>query len=363
MHRLKSFLEGSSDSEAFAGLLLEIAQAIVLLLDRDGRILFYNKYLERLSGIPFEEARGQDWFSTFLPERDHERIRALFGRGIRGETVEGNVNPIRARGGSEHEIEWFGSLLRNGEEIVGLLSVGIDITEQLRLKEQLAERERLATIGTTASIFAHEVGNPLNNMVLQGRLLAKHMRDANVEDRLIGSLDGLLEEIRRLNSLLEEFRRFGAQHHLERKATDLLALVHEVTQLHVGPHAADSIRLECELPPQMPKVLAKRDKLKQVLVNLCKNAIEAMPNGGTLRVAGSCSDEAITLRFADTGEGIPAGLDVFQPFETTKANGSGLGLPIARQIVADHGGDLRYDSEVGKGTTFTLVLPHTTFVD
>ncbi|HEV8712157.1 MAG TPA: ATP-binding protein [Candidatus Binatia bacterium] len=102
--------------------------------------------------------------------------------------------------------------------------------------------------------------------------------------------------------------------------------------------------------------MADRDKLKQVLLNLCKNAFEAMPEGGTLTVRLHNTGKHITLKVADTGMGIPAGVDIFEPFVTTKLEGTGLGLPIVRQIVAAHGGTLTYTSEPGKGTTFTVTL-------
>ena len=103
--------------------------------------------------------------------------------------------------------------------------------------------------------------------------------------------------------------------------------------------------------------MADRDKLKQVLLNLCKNAFEAMLEGGTLTVRLHNFGEYITLEVADTGIGIPAGVDIFEPFVTTKPEGTGLGLPIVRQIIVAHSGTLTYTSEPGKGTTFTVILP------
>ena len=104
-------------------------------------------------------------------------------------------------------------------------------------------------------------------------------------------------------------------------------------------------------------------KFTQALVNLCKNAVEAMPRGGTLTVKGSNSGGQVTLEVSDTGVGIPEGVDIFEPFITTKPEGTGLGLPIARQIIAGHGGTLNYVSELEKGTTFIISLPVKSPVD
>ena len=331
-----------------------MARAIVLLMDRDGSIRYYNAYLEELSGIPLSEAQGKEWFSTLLPERDHERIRSLYRHALAGEPVIGYVNPIRTRSGAERDIEWSGTFVQDAQgETLGVLSVGIDVTA----RRQLAEKERLATIGTTASMFAHEIANPLNNMTLQGKLLSRRLEKMGAGDEVVSSLTSILDEVRRLGGLLEEFRSLAQRQRVEPVETNLCDLVDEVLHLHASHHESADIRLERELPDDLPPILASPDKLKQVLVNLLKNAAEAMPRGGTLCVRGGCSDDAVTLQVEDTGEGIPEGADVFQPFETSKEGGTGLGLPIAQQIVLAHGGNLSYESEVGKGTTFTMRLP------
>jgi signal transduction histidine kinase len=125
----------------------------------------------------------------------------------------------------------------------------------------------------------------------------------------------------------------------------------------VEPSQPDGVNVVRRLPTDLPTVVASRDKLKQVLINLCKNALEAMPDGGELHVEASHLEEAVVIRITDTGVGIRPDTDVFVPFESTKPQGTGLGLPIARQIVVAHGGHLDYESVPGEGTTFTLMLP------
>jgi signal transduction histidine kinase len=117
--------------------------------------------------------------------------------------------------------------------------------------------------------------------------------------------------------------------------------------------------VEQVLPPDLPLIEADGEKLKQVLFNLCKNAVEAMPAGGTLTVRARNAGAQVSLEVSDTGVGIPEGVDVFAPFLTTKDRGTGLGLTIVRQIVAAHKGTLTYHSTPGQGTTFTVTLPVT----
>ena len=121
-------------------------------------------------------------------------------------------------------------------------------------------------------------------------------------------------------------------------------------------YRATKIALQTQLE-NVPGMVVDREKIKQVILNLCKNAVEAMPNGGRLIVKATASEGGVILEVTDTGEGIAHGVDVFQLFRTTKPEGTGLGLPIVQQIISDHKGTITYRSEIGKGTTFTIVLP------
>jgi signal transduction histidine kinase len=111
------------------------------------------------------------------------------------------------------------------------------------------------------------------------------------------------------------------------------------------------------MPAELPQVYVDPEKLRQVLLNLCNNAIEAMPSGGTLTLKAYAEADEVIMEIIDTGSGIPAGFDVFEPFATTKEKGTGLGLMIVRQILAAHHGSVTYESDVGKGTTFRVTLP------
>jgi len=117
------------------------------------------------------------------------------------------------------------------------------------------------------------------------------------------------------------------------------------------------VKIETRFAPDLPKVRVDIDKMKQVILNLAKNAVEAMPTGGRLMFAGSTDKAAVTLQVTDTGAGIPSEVDIFEPFFTTKSFGTGIGMTIVRQILAAHGGSISYTSQAGKGTTFSIQLP------
>jgi len=231
----------------------------------------------------------------------------------------------------------------------------------LRLEQaqhSIVRSERLAAIGTVAASLAHEVRNPLNSINLQ--LVQLTRRVARCDETLRAGLSSLLEtarrEIARLDGLVEEFLSLASVDRVSLVPSDPDAVVRESLAL-MGPLARErgiEVREELEGAPR--PIVIDGAKIKQVLVNLIRNAIEAMPGGGVLTVATQGAPGSFVIRVADTGVGIEPDLDVFDLFLTTKKSGTGLGLAIARRIVEAHGGTLSYESEPGKGTTFSIVL-------
>ncbi len=233
------------------------------------------------------------------------------------------------------------------------------IVEKARLQEQLVERERLATIGTTASMLAHEIGNPLNTMYLHGQSLERKIAkmEEQVSERLGPGVSAILLEIGRLRTLLQEFRSVGKRQKLDILPADLVEIVDEVMSQRLPEDTERGIVQLREFTEASLVVKLDPMKIKQVLLNLCKNATEAMEPGGRLTVRISRADRMARVEVADTGVGIPDEVDAFEAFRTTKSEGFGLGLAIVRQLVIAHGGAITYQSKPGEGTTFVLELP------
>lgn len=221
------------------------------------------------------------------------------------------------------------------------------------------QRERLAAIGQTAAMFGHEIANPLNSMYLGGQLMELRLASLPDVDPVIAeNLSRMMAENRRLNALLEEFRSLSMRQIIERTPTDTRAIVDHVIKLQQQAFDDNGLQVVVEVPASIPLVALDGAKLTQVLLNLTKNAAEAMATcGGTLTVRARLSGASLIVEVQDTGPGIPEHVDVFEPFRTTKPKGTGLGLPIARQILAAHDGTLEYESERGSGTTFRIALP------
>jgi two-component system, NtrC family, sensor histidine kinase HydH len=225
---------------------------------------------------------------------------------------------------------------------------------------RIIQSEKLAAVGTFASGLAHEVRNPLNSVALQLSLLER--RTAPLEPRLateVRDLIGIIrEEIKRLDGLVGDFLELSRAGRVQYRLTDLETLIDEIVRLlRPEARAAEITLRRQQLGEPAPPLLLDGEKMKQVVINLVRNAIEAMPDGGVVTVESGVTDGIVRMRVRDTGPGLPENLDVFQLFVTTKARGTGLGLSIAQQIVLEHGGVLTAESEPGKGATFTVTLP------
>ena len=215
-----------------------------------------------------------------------------------------------------------------------------------------------STLRPTATLFAHEVANSLNGIFACLQLLDLKAQDQGFEDPELKSLVGsATEEIKRLGSLLKDFRSFVQLQNYDFEPTDLRKIIDEIIAEDRLLYESNGVRLKCEFSDTLLPMKLDQEKIKQAISSICQNAVEAMPSGGVLTFRGYESEGRIFLEISDTGAGIPKGLEVFEPFHTTKPLNSGLGLPIVSQIISAHKGTIDYASEAGKGTTFKIALP------
>jgi signal transduction histidine kinase len=234
-----------------------------------------------------------------------------------------------------------------------------DVSEKAKHLRDLAENTRLASIGATVSKLTHELGSPLNGMYITAQLLERLVgKQGTLPDaKITSTVQSLIREIQRLNLLLNEFRSVSRAERFDFKPVSLATLIGEVLSLERPHYINRGIRINQVVPSDLPMVIGDADKLKQVFLNLCNNAVDAMSNGGELTVRATNDDHQTVVEVIDTGDGIPQGVDIWAPFVTTKSSGTGLGLMIVRNIVTAHHGTIDYTSEAGKGTIFQLSLP------
>jgi two-component system, LuxR family, sensor kinase FixL len=230
--------------------------------------------------------------------------------------------------------------------------------DRIKSAQPTQETERLALLGTMAAVFAHEVGNPLTGILLSLKCVESQLAKQEVHDpSLLSTIRAALGEIDRLGSLLKEFRSLALEQTFDFKWTDLVKIAEEVLALEMIAYRAAGITVKFDFEDALPLVELDTTKIKQVIVNLCKNAIEAMPNGGCLTLKGYRSQGAVVLEISDNGVGVPDDVNIFELFKTTKPAGTGLGLPLVQQIVSAHNGTIAYKSKPGHGATFKVSLP------
>ena len=228
---------------------------------------------------------------------------------------------------------------------------------------RLREAQVLGTLGTAAAKVIHDLANPLNSIHTAVQLLERCLPTSSDHHLIPGVIQHLKEENLHVHKLIDELRQFTRPLALELEPVNvsnmLIEVIHEISTVC---NESKSIEIESKLSRDLAMVMGDPEKLMRVFLNLCKNAVEAMPAGGRLTVACDAREKDVRIEIHDTGRGIPTGMNLFEPFTTSKPNGWGLGLSIVRQIVLAHGGTIEYVSEVGKGTTFMICLSRTTTV-
>jgi signal transduction histidine kinase len=224
---------------------------------------------------------------------------------------------------------------------------------------KLTEQDRLAAVQATAAGFAHEIGNRLTSISTSVQLLEREIRKQNLPPnaKIDAFFSGVMDEINRMATLLQQMRLLIRPVTLNKELTDFKRLCDEVATREASQYASRGIHLDVEVGSSCPEVMIDTDKMKQVLLHLLNNAVEAMPEGGKITLKCYSAEDALLIELKDTGVGVPADLKIFEPFTTTKTSGAGLGLAVCRQIILAHGGSIDYRSTPDAGTVFTARLP------
>lgn len=327
----------------------------VLIADGDRRIVFANPAFLRMFGYTWEEIQGRDGLSlnAVVSAEQVDAIQAALQHGDwRGEIV------ARRKDGATFQASLHVNLIRAGDDgrIEGSVAIIEDVSEQKRLQEQLARTDRLATAGQFAAGVAHEVNNALVGILGQTDLA----RDADDVATLQDALGRVETQGRRIAEIVQQLVGFARPRPPERGPVDLRALVRSTLDLMAHDLGRNRIQSETRFPADLAAVEVDAQQIQQVLVNLFTNAMQAMqPEGGTLTVSIYPVGGAIALDVRDTGPGIPSDTlsRVFDPFFSTKTEGTGLGLSVSYAIVNAHGGSLTAKSAPEVPTTFTLTLP------
>jgi two-component system sensor kinase FixL len=234
-----------------------------------------------------------------------------------------------------------------------------DISEEKALQQQILQSERLAIIGKMAAKVAHEVRNPLSSISLNAEMLDEEIQDQNSNKEARSLLKSMIREIDRVTSLTDEYLQFSRLPESLPIEANLNLLIKEMLELLAEEFKQKNIKLTSKGLSKELQVRFDRAQLRRVFLNIIRNAIESMPDQGTLNIWTERNRETAIIGIQDSGHGITEDKvnEIFNPFFTTKDFGTGLGLAISQQIIHEHKGKIYCESKIGQGTTFLIELP------
>ena len=330
----------------------------VVVLDEKHSVILLNKAAERLfpfkNGDVVERPLWDALADSSLSEFFHKAL-------VEHENIEDKEISLQTSASTRVLSCTMMPLVREGRIQGGLLHIE-DITEKKAKEARLRRAENLAALTTLTAGVAHEIKNPLGSISIHIQLIQKALGNgANGKntETIQNYLDIVNEEVDRLNGIIVDFLFAVRPMDVNLVAQNLNDLVHELFEFIHYELEEQKIRLEFNLDDRMPELQLDVKYMKQALLNIVKNAISAMPEGGTLRVETIARDDQVELSIRDTGVGIPEEnmTKIFEPYFTTKDFGSGLGLTLVYKIVKEHLGDIEINSKVGEGTTISLSFP------
>jgi signal transduction histidine kinase len=381
---LLEWSRGQAELEGLRGFRDAVSSALpygVLVVDGLGRVTWAGGRAAAILGVSVEEAAGSDCARIFRPVG--LELHPIL-EGLRGRVHSGEIVLARADGEELPVSLEMARLPGRGGPGRGLVVLFQDLSEDHVLEETARQRDRLAALGELSAGVAHEIRNPLTGIANCAQVLAEGMEEEDSRQRFLRII---LDETARLNRIVEGLLRYARPNRPDLRETSIDELVRHVVDLMRPGMEASGIRLGWKLAGRIPRIYADSSQVEQVLLNLLRNAEEAMPSGGEIMVTISVvrrrqhrrrslgrragdrmrvrpRDDGplmrfVSIRVSDTGPGIPRELlpRIFNLFYSTRPKGTGLGLSLSQSIVREHGGFLSARSVVGKGTVFHLDLP------
>ena len=342
--------------------IFEVSKDMILVTHMDGRIINLNpagKSMVEVNPDSREKAIGNKSFQDFLSgSNDWETIsRHIDDRGF----ISSEEFDLVLKDGSRRRVLLSGSLAKSptedGETIHFLIK---DIEQRRLMQKQMAQADKLASIGELSSGIAHEINNPLGIILGYTQLL---LRGEEPRSDRFNDLKTIEKHVKSCKAIVEDLLNFARTSSPQKEILDIRAVVEEVIGFVRHHSNLENIQIETDFAPKLPPSLMDEKKIKQVLINLLMNAIHAVDRKGTIKITTGLNESAsrITVEVADTGHGIEKEnlLRIFDPFFTTKptGEGTGLGLSVSYGIIKGHGGNITVKSELGQGAAFTLSLP------
>ena len=366
---LRQRLEELADLKSYTDNILASLTTGIVTVDLDGRVVTLNPAAEMMTGFFAGEVAGRYCTEVFAqtPELGEILMEAIGSRLA----SPGVAATLRRRNGRTLPIEISTVPLKGGDgKDLGVIAAMRDITVVRELEQRLRRSDRLAALGSLAAGLAHEIKNPLTALLTFSRHLTRRFDDEQFRAKFQSVVP---RELERINGIVERLLELSRPARLTFSPVRLPALLDRAVELYAQEMETAGVRVVREYARDLPTVWADSNALYQALVNLLRNALDAMPTGGRLTLRAGWTDAGVVLprhhgagasrrvrlEIADSGVGIaPGDADrVFNPFFSTKDGGTGLGLALTHKIVEDHGGSIDFRSVPGAGTTFRLDIP------
>ena len=342
---------------------VELAQVLIIGMDAEATVRLFNREAERVTGLAREDVIGMPFIETLVPEmlqEEHGRVvkEAAAGRIAIRDILD---SAVRTRSGKIRDVRWqLAYAPSEADDEVVLFAIGQDTTDDTLLTARVRQTEKLAAVGMLAAGLAHEIRNPLNGAKLHLTILERGLTRAGIEDAdTVEAVHVVREEIRRLSALVSDFLDFARPQPLVVSSTSIQSLCKRAFQLASPDSAMAGVELRFDLPSSEVVLELDPGKMEQVLLNLLRNAIEAVQTagGGVVTLRARRAPREVLLEVEDQGPGLSRfDAPIFDPFFSTKSQGTGLGLAIAYRIVTDHEGSIELQSRPGK-TVIRITLP------
>ncbi len=342
---LSYFIELENTEELYRQVVEQSPDGI--MVEQEGKVVYANPTIASLSGTlePIE------WYGKKVSDMilDHETSREdFFGTG----NIKVNEQKLKKKDGNLVDVETLEQSLTYKGKSASQIMIR-DITKRREIEELINKSEKLSITGQLAAGVAHEIRNPITAIKGFVQLLQTLNEEHDEYYKIV------LSEIDRINFIVDEFLYLAKPEKPKISMNDCHVLLKEVVTLLDAQAIMNNVEIITNCSGQLPFVECESNQVKQVFVNIIKNAIEVMPKGGHLYVSTWYDNDSVSFSFTDEGKGIPKERlkRLGEPFYTTKEKGTGLGLMVTRKIIEEHGGELSFSSEVNKGTTVTVSLP------
>ena len=330
----------------------------IVITDAEGTIQYVNPAFERLTGYSRQEAIGKN--PRILKSNKHgpDFYKEMWSTLKSGRPWSGHLINKRKDGTFFEEEATLNPVMNASGGITNFVAVKRDITERRRMESIVNQSEKLSAVGQLAAGVAHEINNPLAVILGFAQSIMGRLQESDPMHNPIKSIE---REALRCRNLVQDLLTFSRQRKAGVALEAVVPTIEGAMNLVETQARVKSIVVRRDFSSDVPLIQADRTQIQQVIINLCTNAFDAMPSGGTLTVQVRGQKTHVEIRVTDTGTGIPADIQgrIFEPFFTTKevGKGTGLGLSLVYEIVKNHQGTIDLETEAGKGTTFIVRLP------